>query len=1753
MTAEQAKSIKITNPETTSPMESNRINPSDSKIEDVVKIDDKSILAELKGTEMGESSQSEIEKEASDIMSQTRSQPSDKSEDSVANNHDSRLEMHDKSPRNGDMHTSLCEQSDVRKAGNVVLPLIRDGKQDPERPATCKTMVTVHGIGVDSLIDTGATCTMLSYTAYDRINSYMKLQLDSTTRSFHGATGTNLKIYGKVIDLPIMLGGQIFPTDAIVCDLVGMECLLGMDFLKKHHAVVDIGQSTITLRGPTSAVTEFKEPDSIGSYAVVMHNTTIPGGQTTEVKIRHKWESHETVGVFEPLVSMGDYIYISSQLIHPEKDCSSICVENRSEVTVTVPRSQILGVVDQISQAKTENHEVVYAVYETRSVYHPPQSNHNAQQRLHITRSGFGLIREKSTGDYGPKSLECEQNSDGLFWDNQYLESLGAFPEQVSIPELCVEPGFRVGRIPDPENEIDVNLVRPTKLDTISRGTEESLSTGKLGTDNRFMGPRLGYSREAVERQESEIQNMVLPVMALTKVEIPEKSDKDGKARDRIKSVTKHYSTLPEHLRCMLPRSDSLTAVQAKDLVSLVNQYTDVFVGPDGKVGYTDLTTHVIDTGNELPCKQPPRRTGFAEKQVIEDTIADLLATGKIRPSSSAWASPIVLVRKKDGSMRFCIDYRRLNDKTKKDAYPLPKIDEALNQLAGSRYWSCLDLASGYWQVAMHPESVAQTGFCTHMGLFEWLVMPFGLCNAPAVFERLMDKVLQGLQWHDILVYLDDIMAYGPTFGRALERLSKVFQRLRTANLKLKPKKCFLMAQEVDYLGHHITREGVSPLHSKVSAITHWKVPEDLGELRSFLGLACYYRRFVDDYSGIASPLTELLRKDVKYEWNSVRQKAFDDLRTALITAPILAFPKPGCKFMLDTDASDKALGGVLSQIQDGEERVIAFYSKTLDRTQQRYCTTKRELLAIKACIETWEHFLRLEEFGLRTDHQALKWVSTMKCRDTTMLRWASYVKEYNFLLEHRPGKLHGNADALSRKGYTKCGIERCRECYAHSTFVERDDDNELPAVFAITRSKTKQNSEPQTHVKPKVPAKGSRNTSVMPENSQKAKTDRCETTITRRVQPTREAKRKTQIPKTKPGSVGDELHMGQKLKTETDGRRLRSHSKQQSCKSDLSGEPKNACESRDKPMSDDNRIEHNQSPTVNIRNREEVLKESESDRKASNPPRRGRGRPRKNVVEGSESRKRTRHRHRKRNHKPSNTESQVDMSEDRVSDLNDIVTDSNLERGMFNNLDHLTNDEWLQEQKCDPTISTLNSLKRRAPNGKRPEGKERTCLSQELKQLCYLWDSLVMVNGLWCRVFTDPDTEGEIVQRIVPYRFRRVIFNALHGRPECGHFGYERVHHLASLRFFWIGISSDLRLWLKSCDTCQKIKPGLGKGRYPLVQEQSGSALERCAMDFSGPWPITKAGNQYILVLQDYFTKWLELWALPDRKASSVAKCLVEFMQRYGTIHKLHSDQGREFESNFIKEVCEMWGVKKTRTQPYTPWSDGMVERSNRTIHTLLKTNVNNLRDIWDKHLGKVMMAYNATIHTSTRYTPYKLMCSRCEDPELPLDFLFGTTVQFRHPSICTHTFVEESKSIAAKITKNVGQVLGRQAQTQARNHLRGGMRIREYKPGDMVLVYHPPDANQKLLKSWRGPFRVERVYMENLMVKILVPPDKIVSVHCCRIKPYIYFPIKECKDKRYGVSLVVENFSTKLHNEKHLQMPVRVPYGHPQLNYEK
>ena len=430
----------------------------------------------------------------------------------------------------------------------------------------------------------------------------------------------------------------------------------------------------------------------------------------------------------------------------------------------------------------------------------------------------------------------------------------------------------------------------------------------------------------------------------------------------------------------------------------------DLATGTDAIIGTDVLGTvlpHTLDIKNGLLFTEGGaslqlHRRDSALSGRVEECVTEMLTGGQIEPSDSSWSSPVVLVTKKDGGTRFCVDYCRLNDVTVKDAYPLPRIDDTLDMLTGKQWFSTLDLASGYWQVSLSQEARVKTAFVTHSGLFQFRVMPFGLCNAPATLERLMDRVLQVLRWSHCLVYLDDIISFGSTVDSALANLTLIFERLRSYALQLKSTKCHLFRSSVPFLGHIVGRRGLECDPSKIEDVKSWPVPDCLKSVRQFLGFVGYYRRFILNFADVATPLETLTGKDVPFVWDAGCSNAFSVPWAALIHAPILAFPTETGQYILDTDASNVGLGGVLSQIQD--ERVVAYCSRALRPSQRRYCTTKREMLAAVAmCIQFWS-YLRDAKFILRTDHKSLVWLHRIKDTEGMMARWLHALHNFSSL-----------------------------------------------------------------------------------------------------------------------------------------------------------------------------------------------------------------------------------------------------------------------------------------------------------------------------------------------------------------------------------------------------------------------------------------------------------------------------------------------------------------------------------------------------------------------------------------------------------------------------------------------------------------------------------------------------------------------------------------------------------------------------------
>lgn len=502
----------------------------------------------------------------------------------------------------------------------------------------------------------------------------------------------------------------------------------------------------------------------------------------------------------------------------------------------------------------------------------------------------------------------------------------------------------------------------------------------------------------------------------------------------RTETTVEEQDDIPVHLQGLYEMSkENLSEEERGSLRVLLKKHGEGFSKYKGDIGRTSLVEHRIFVGDSAPIKQAPRRLPPVKRTAATEEIKKMLAQDLITPSKSAWSSPITLVKKKDSTYRFCIDYRKLNDVTRKDCFPLPRTDDSLDALGGNKYFSVMDLSSGYWQVGVHKDDQDKTAFATADGLYNFRVMPYGLFNSGATFQRLMELILSGLHWSTCLLYVDDIICFSKTVDEHIMRLDEILTRIRDAGLKLSPGKCKFFQREVSFLGNIVSERGIATDPEKIRAVKEWPTPKNVHELRAFLGTASYYRRYCKGFSDIARPLHKLTEKGKPYLWSDECQNSFDELKRMLTSAPVLGYPRQDIPFILDCDASGYGTGSILSQIQDGEERVISYYSKSMSKSERNYCVTRRELLAVVNAVKHYHHFLYGNKFTIRTDHSAVKFFLRFKNPEGQISRWLEILSAYNFEIQHRAGRLHGNSDGLSR---IPCGM--CVVCKRQETKSEQ-------------------------------------------------------------------------------------------------------------------------------------------------------------------------------------------------------------------------------------------------------------------------------------------------------------------------------------------------------------------------------------------------------------------------------------------------------------------------------------------------------------------------------------------------------------------------------------------------------------------------------------------------------------------------------------------------------------------------------------------
>lgn len=470
-------------------------------------------------------------------------------------------------------------------------------------------------------------------------------------------------------------------------------------------------------------------------------------------------------------------------------------------------------------------------------------------------------------------------------------------------------------------------------------------------------------------------------------------------------------------------RLDHLSTGDREAILDVCNQYHDIFYLPGDKLSCTQTIEHSIPT----PTIDKTRGINVRQyripdilKSEVDKQTDQMLREGIITHSMSPWNSPIIMVPKKmDASgkqkWRMVVDYRNLNQVTIGDSFPLPLITDIVDSLGSAKFFSTLDCAMGYYQIPLNPEDQPKTAFSTHRGHFHYRRMPMGLKGAPATFQRLMNYIMSGIQGVRALIYLDDIIVYGTTAQEHNDRLTEVFDRLRQHHLKLHVDKCEFLRDCVTYLGYVISKDGLLPDETKVVAVRNFPTPQTRKELKGFLGLTGYYRRFIADYSKIAKPLFYLTKKGVSYEWKEPQEVAFNKLKELLTNAPLLQYPNFSKPFILCTDASATAVGAILSQGNIGNDKPVAYASKALTKAELAYSVIEKEFYAIVWACTHFRPYLYGRPFLIITDHQPLSWISSVKNPSSRLLKWRLRLEEFDYQIMYRRGMLNSGPDALSR------------------------------------------------------------------------------------------------------------------------------------------------------------------------------------------------------------------------------------------------------------------------------------------------------------------------------------------------------------------------------------------------------------------------------------------------------------------------------------------------------------------------------------------------------------------------------------------------------------------------------------------------------------------------------------------------------------------------------------------------------------------
>ena len=1208
---------------------------------------------------------------------------------------------------------------------------------------------------------------------------------------------------------------------------------------------------------------------------------------------------------------------------------------------------------------------------------------------------------------------------------------------------------------------------------------------------------------------------------------------------------------MPEHMKIIHEKSTKgLSAENKTRVTEMLYSFSDIFAKDSKDIGKTTLITHDVCTGTAKPVCQAVRRQSPEEHKAMKDIVEELYRVGVVAPSRSEWASNIRMAKKKNGSWRMCIDYRDLNKRTIiHDPYPLPRIDSMLDALGEGRYFSCLDLISGYHQVPLTPAAQERTAFITPKmspSHWEYKYMPFGLMSAPATFQRLVDTMLRGIQYDTCMAYLDDIIVISSTVAEGITRLREVFERIRMAKLKLKAEKCDLFKEEITFLGHVISADGVKTDPKKVAAIRDYTVPLYVTDVRGFLGMCSYYRRFIQGFSKLTKPLNDLTKKDSARCWLKEHTDAFEELKRQLSDTPVLAYPREDCTYILDTDASSFAIGAVLSQYQpedvntdvdceipeklgENSKRHVSFIelpdeakphakndSETdsdWERCKQRGYKKRPGCIALQiiedAIRRKGKEDARMKSEGRRANVNLT--ATEITVGDVTYVeRPVAYASR--MLLPREMSYCTRRREFLAIYEM----VQYFRHYLAGTKFILRTDHDslkgvknlaKLPGQFArwidylegfqfeiqVRKGSDNANADFLSRMYSDCFCKENGTFTQTPSACEALENEpvldwehfeACNKEMRdRRIRNKWNEIIKIEDPVALASLTTDQLETQIKLAT-----KIPPH------KGNASG-----------------RVRTRPSYVNTITSLTTLNGTAEAD--VSEPIKRKKG----NVMTSNKLGVKQFSCH-KQIHATSSEESRA--SDSRSSGGSDQRS------GVFK--PRWTKEQLKTAQRNDEELRLIYAAKVDG-DGTKPEWNALSFEGLGCKFYYNQWTRIRVRHGLLYREWESASGDYKRLQLIIPKTYQMRLIQDLHCTPIGNHQGNHRTIEFLRLRFFWYGMADQVKQFIKQCLVCQQAKILNKTPRTPMQVLGAGFPNERVNVDFCGPFGDRDSSVRYILVMCDAFTKFTVAVPTKDMTARTAVAVVVErWINILGAPYELHSDRGASFTAATWKEFCERMGIQRTITTSYRPQANGQVERSNRSILEMLRAMVTDVSD-WDASVSHVSAAYNYTPHATHGFSPYFLMFGR--HPYSMLDVTLPTELNGAPMSAQPISeSVRRSLSEAVRAHSIARQKLKAAAEVSRRFYNRGcRLHVIEYEVGERAwLKIEQIREHGKLTDKFQGPYYIVTKWGTGTyrIARALGEPPKIV--HHDRMRKYI---VREAEPIPDHIQEMIKRFSRNKH----------------------